>query len=245
MHSRSLQNENLKLKRNQMKKFLLTAALAATFSYASADAYTDAFTVNIGDRIINNGETVDVDQYYDEIYMLYPEDGPQGEFDAVIHPVVNNISSEAQDVSIALTRTSPEITDEFPAMGSPLGFFQLCFKLSSGQENCLNIKNNVCSISNLEIPTGGNMVLDVDQKSFTDLTPVTLKLDIKILGEENPFTVYFNFTHKTDITLGVEGIEAEKAAPVYYNMQGCKVNSPVKGEIYIVRKGLKSYKQVY
>ncbi len=228
-----------------MKKFLLTATLAAAFSCAYADVYSDALKVTIGDKVVQNGETVNVDQYYDEIYMLYPEEGPQGEFDAVIHPVVTNISSEIQNVEIALTRTAPEITDELPAMGSPLGFFQLCFKLSSGQENCLNIMNNVCSISNLDIPVAGNMILDVDQKSFTELTPVTLKLDVTLLGETDPFTVYFNFTHTQDITLGVDGVEAESASAEYFNLQGCKVSDPVKGQIYIVKKGAKAFKQVF
>ncbi|MDE6341669.1 MAG: hypothetical protein K2K93_05075 [Muribaculaceae bacterium] len=228
-----------------MKKFLLTATLAAAFSCAYADAYTDALTVTIGDKTVQNGETVNVDQYYDEIYMLYPEEGPQGEFDAVIHPVVNNISSQVQTVSVSLTRTAPEITDDLPAMGSHLGFFQLCFKLSSGQENCLNIMNNVCSISDLDIPVAGNMILDVDQKAFTDLTPVTLRLDVELLGESDPFTVYFNFTHTQDITLGVAGLEAENAAPEYFTLQGTKVANPVKGEIYIVRKGAKAFKQVF
>lgn len=44
---------------------------------------------------------------------------------------------------------------------------------------------------------------------------------------------------------GVEGIEIDVNAPVYYyNLQGVRVNNPVKGGLYIIRQGNKSTKAI-
>lgn len=228
-----------------MKKFLLTTALAAIFVPVFADAYSDALTVSLDGKAIQNGETINIAEYYDEIYMQYPEAGPQGEFDAVAHPKISNVSSSIQTVSLSLTRSNPEISEAFPSMGSEYGFFQLCYAVNDDIGNCLPIANDKCQVSNVDIPVGAFLNLDVDQKSFTSLTPVTLRLDINLLGEDKPFTVYFNFTHTSDITLGVENVAAETAKAEYFTLLGVKTANPQKGQIYLVRQGNKTVKKVF
>lgn len=46
---------------------------------------------------------------------------------------------------------------------------------------------------------------------------------------------------------GIDGIEADgpDAAPVYYNLQGVRVEHPVAGQLYIVRRGDKTVKELY
>ena len=44
-------------------------------------------------------------------------------------------------------------------------------------------------------------------------------------------------------TTGIDAIEAEAAAPVYYNLQGVEVANPENG-IYLVRRGNKVSKEI-
>lgn len=48
-----------------------------------------------------------------------------------------------------------------------------------------------------------------------------------------------------DDNTGVSAIVNENVASVYYNLQGQKVVNPVKGQIYIVRKGTKASKVIF
>ena len=44
---------------------------------------------------------------------------------------------------------------------------------------------------------------------------------------------------------GVEGIGSDVDSPVYYNLQGIRIDNPVKGEIYIKVKGDKAIKVIF
>ena len=61
--------------------------------------------------------------------------------------------------------------------------------------------------------------------------PAIYKTDIQV------YPIEYN------VTVGVAGIEAENAAPVYYNMQGVRVENPANG-LFIVVRGDKVVKQV-
>lgn len=52
-------------------------------------------------------------------------------------------------------------------------------------------------------------------------------------------------TFKTQPTSGIEDLNEGDEPARYYNLQGIEVEHPTKGEIYIVRKGDKSYKIVF
>lgn len=64
-------------------------------------------------------------------------------------------------------------------------------------------------------------------------------------GRTYDWRIYTNFMTVSE-NGGITGIgDADDPAPVYYNLQGLEVSAPQSGQIYIVRKGNKSYKQIY
>lgn len=240
-----------------MKKLLLIAALAASTATMSAETFSDFFKLTYGDQVIENGQTISNGMYYDPVVMEYPEYAglfpPSYEAKTTIK--ATNVYDDSMDIAFVLTRTQPAISNELPAMGSNIGHFQLCFNLSDGTGNCLPIINDkVSSPSNLPSITPEEFIsMDIDQMNFTDLTPTTYKLDLCVMegGEKvegTDCTVYVNFTHETDITAGVEGIETdscEDCPPYYLTIDGAKVVHPQKGNMYIECKNGKVTKRIF
>lgn len=94
----------------------------------------------------------------------------------------------------------------------------------------------------------------------TDGFALEKEVEVPFMQGENAFNmqsftypkdIYFtvNFQDKTikvsDVPTGVESIEADaNAAAEYFNLQGIRVNEPVKGQLYIMRQGNKVSKIV-
>lgn len=240
-----------------MKKLLLIAAVAASTATISAETFSDFFKLTCGDQVIENGQTISNGMFYDPIVMAYPEYAglfpPSYEAKATIK--ATNVYDDSMNIAFVLTRTQPAISDEFPVMGSPIGHFQLCFDLSDGTANCLPIKgNNVTSPADMPVILPEEYInMDIEQMNFTDLTPTTYKLDLwvteggeKVAGTD--CTVYVNFTHETDITAAVEGIDADPCKdcpPYYFTIDGAKVVHPEKGNMYIECKNGKVTKRIF
>lgn len=238
-----------------MKKFLLMAALSATMATASAEDFGTYFALTYEGEALTNGQTLTVDGYYDPILQSYPELSGTGyessSFYAQATIVAANVYDESMDISFSLMRIQPSL-DVYPSIGSVIGNFQLCFEFANAPGNCLSPDNDVVSSVQSVDNEGDYISMDVDQTAFTDLTPVTFQLDLFVMegGEKiegTDCTVYVNFTHETDISLGVKGVEvgANDESEVYYNLQGIQVASPEKGNVYIVRKGGKVSKKLF
>ena len=223
-----------------MRKFLLSSLLAALTAPAFAQALTDKFVVTYNDVEVQNNQTIDVADYYDPNIYYDPEfedpdyvPGMDG-YDTTFQLKLNNISGAA--TALDLNMYVPEAAD---------GFFKLCYGFSDGPGQCLNVKNNVVSASNVEVNEGAFTLFDIDQEGFFDLEPVKLQLDVNLTGSTDIFTVYINFTHQKDITSAVDGVMVDSSAEEYFNLQGLKVAEPQKGNIYIVRKGNKTSKRLF
>lgn len=227
-----------------MKKLLLMA-IAATSLSASAESFSDYFKLSFEDETLSNEQTITVGSYYDPFVQANPEYAglfpPSYQSQARIK--ATNVYDENMDIAFVLT-----------PVGQIIGGYQLCFEYNNAPGNCLGPRTEngpVESPDNLNsIAPEGYIILDVDQTNFTDLTPVSFKLELCVMegGEKIEGTDYLiniNFTHWSDITLAVEGIEADSASAEYYNLQGVKVAQPEKGGIYIVRKGAKVTKQLF
>lgn len=240
-----------------MKKLLLLAAMAASMSVANAEDFGSYFALSLDGEAISNGQTVTVAGYYDPVVKGNPEIGEMPGYQATSYEaqakiVATNIYDEAMDIAFTLKRTEPSL-DAYPTQGSAIGSFQLCYNYDTKAGQCLSPNNDVVtSPSSLEPidPEGGYLEMDVDQVGFTDMTPVTLQLDLCVMegGEKiegTDCTVYVKFTHESDITLGVNGVEMEDASETYFNLQGMPVAQPQKGGIYVVRKGNKVSKRVF
>lgn len=241
-----------------MKKLLLIAAMAATISSVQAEDFGTYFALSLEGEAISNGQTVTVAGYYDPILKGNPEikdimpDYQPSSFEAQAKIIATNVYDEAMDIAFTLKRTEPGL-DVYPTQGSAIGSFQLCYNYATEPGQCLSPNNDVVtSPSSLEPidPEGGYLEMDVDQVGFTDMTPVTLQLDLCVMegGEKiegTDCTVYVKFTHESDITLGVNGMEMENATETYYNLQCMPVAQPQKGGIYVVRKGQKVSKRIF
>ena len=93
---------------------------------------------------------------------------------------------------------------------------------------CFGDDNDVFSTTNLSqtlVANGGNMVASDLEGQFT----ATFNYDTMVLTFAD--------------AAGVEGIDAEQAAPVYYNLQGVRIDNPENG-LFIVKKGNKVSKVI-
>lgn len=234
-----------------MKKLLLSAALAATFASAYADDFSKIFALTYEGEAVSDGQTITVKNYYDGFVMENPEFAgmfpPAYEVVATVR--ATNITEEPQEFGFTLTRIKPTL-DEFPSSGSAIGRFGLCYDYSDGAGTCLDIRNDKVESTADVKPIGSEeyISLKVDQADFTDMTPITLQLEMRATEDGETVassTIYFEFTHETDITMAVDGIEAETSAAEYFTIQGVRVAEPMKGGLYIVRRGANVTKRIF
>lgn len=235
-----------------MKKILLLAALAASATMAKADVFSDIFQLTYNDEKIENGQTITVNTYIDlnyEIKNIAP-DLYEPDLQAQAKIKAENVTEEPWHLSFTLSRTAPGL-DEYPSEGSEIGFFQLCYHDTNGNSNCFGIiDDKVSSPADFkDIDSEGFLIMDVDQRGFTSLIPVTFKLELNIeeggnVIEGGTAVIYVNFTHESDISAAVDGVMSEEGEAAYYTLQGIRVTQPQKGGIYIVRKGLRSEKVI-
>lgn len=239
----------IKIKTNNMKKFLLSAALVAVCASASAEDFSNLFKITYNGETIENGQTVTDGYYYDPIVMSNPEFAGMFEnpdFESKAEIFATNISEEPQKLEFRLQYVTPTV-DEFDA-NNALGRPSLCFNSENGEANCLPNPFEF----NSEMPQNAvsaeeYMRMDVDHVAFTDLTPVTVKLEMRVMDDDKEIAnayIFVNFTNKTDITMAVDGIQAESSSE-FYTIQGMRVAEPQKGQIYIERKGSKISKRVF
>ncbi len=231
-----------------MKKFLLLAALAASFSPVFAEDFSDSFVITCDGETYTNGQTITCLYYYDPIVINYPDlaGTMDPEYESKAQVFATNVSDEPKKLEFRLQYVTPTV-EEFganPHLGSPT----LCFFNQSGEANCLP-KPFEFNSNMPEGPVSAEeyMRMDVEQLEFTDLTPVTLRLDLRVMEDDKEVSsasVFINFSHEVDITSGVEGIVADTKAE-YFNLQGVRVAEPQKGQIYIERKGGKVAKRIF
>lgn len=223
-----------------MKKFLLLAALAASSIGMNAETFDTFFKLTYEDQVIENGQTVTDNTYFDE----YAEVGLPGftKFVSIATIIATNVYDEAMDLAFVLS-----------CVDNKTESFQLCYAYENGFGNCLTARNgSVTSPSTLpSIDIDGYLKMDIHEVDITDFTSsTTFKLDMyvteggeKIAGTDA--TVYIKFTHESDITAGVGSISAENGPEEYFNLQGIRVAQPERGNIYIVRNGSKVSKRLF
>lgn len=232
-----------------MKKFLLSAALVAVCASANADDFSKLFKLSYNGETIESGQTVTDGYYYDPIIRDYPElagDDWDASYENKAEIFATNISEEPQKLEFRLQYVSPTV-EEFNA-NVALGYPSLCFFCENGEANCLpNAFDFNSEMPQNAVSAEEYMRMDVEHMSFTDLTPVTVKLEMRVMDEDKEIAsgyIFVNFTNTTDVTMAVEGIQAESSSE-YYTIQGIRVAEPQKGQIYIERKGSKISKRIF
>lgn len=194
-----------------MKKLLLLSALA--FGAFAANAQDITVTVG-GTPIVNNGQITS--ENYDPIMFQFgtlkldPEVFLMSSTDADLQISVYN-TSEAADSSIQFCWPSE---CKFSTKGSPA--------VQTGK--VLAGANNNLAIDAVISPFDATAVYDY-----------SCIVEIVVNGNEaDPFTFTVNMLY--DPESGVDGITADDAAPVYYDLNGRQVLNPEKG-IYIKKQG--------
>lgn len=227
-----------------MKKLLLLAALAASFTSAYADAFSDVFTLTYNDQPVANGETIVVDNYLNTWYdPEYPDDPTNWLAAATIK--ATNKSTSATELSYLLTVESPT-EDEFFNKKNKYGKFQVCHGFENAPGECspgATKDHPFISKTIGKIFPGSYATFDIHQEGFENMDPVTLKFELNFDDESS--VVYIKFNHLKDITMGVNDIVAESEPTEYYNLQGVRVSEPQKGNLYIVRSGKKVSKRLF
>lgn len=231
-----------------MKKFLLLAALAASISPAFAEEFSDSFVITYDGQTYTNGQTITCDYYYDPLVREYPEYAGMfpPEYESKAEVFATNVSDEPKKLEFRIQYVTP--TQEEFASNSALGSPSLCFFNQGGEANCLPSPYEFNSTMPQDpVSAEEYMRMDVEQVAFTDLTPVTLQLDLRVMDDDQEIasaTVFINFSHQSDVTDAVEGIVADTKAE-YFTIQGVRVAEPQKGQIYIERKGGKVTKHIF
>ncbi|MDE6478957.1 MAG: hypothetical protein K2L45_01705 [Muribaculaceae bacterium] len=232
-----------------MNKFLLSAALVAVCASASAEDFSKLFKITYNGETVESGQTVTDGCYYDPILKEYPElagDDWDGNYESKAEIFATNISEEPLRLEFRMRNVAPT-AEEFEA-NSALGFTQLCFFNQNGEGNCILPDFDFNSETPKDpVSAEEYMRFDVEHKNFTDLTPVIVKLEMRVTDEGKEIAnahIFVNFTNKTDITMAVDGIQAESSSE-FYTIQGMRVAEPQKGQIYIERKGSKVTKRIF
>lgn len=228
-----------------MKKFLLLAAVAASFCSAKAD-YTQYFKLSYEGQEIANGGTVTVKDYWDEWLKNYPEDYTPDYTDFEYYTEANiyatNVSNSSQVIAYDMTLLDPATPS------ADMGIFQVCYQFSNGFGQCVG---TAAPADIAAVAAGEYLEMKCEQKDFTNVAPVKCKLDVwvkngsqKVAGSEA--SIIINFAHENDTTLGVGSLESsDSQTELYYNLQGVRVAQPEKGGLYIVRKGGKATKRIF
>lgn len=117
------------------------------------------------------------------------------------------------------------------------------YVISNGTTEYLNMANFP------EAPASGNWTKEWATNTFDlseyDGETITIGFEYNNPGGSQSMAWEIaNFMLYDSTNTGVAAIEAENAAPVYYNLQGVRVNAPEKG-LYIVVKGNKSSKVIF
>ncbi len=231
-----------------MKKTLLLAALAATFASANAEGFSDMFAVTCDGVTYTDGQTITVRNYWDPIVKDNPEFAglfPSEYYnEADVH--ATNLSDEPKELQFSLKVVTPS-AEEFNS-NAALGNLQLCYDYETAAGQCKEVKNGFLDFTEIEPVSAEEYIgMKVEQSGFTDLSPVTLQLDLRVMddgNEESVATFFINFTHEADVTNAVEGVEADSES-VYFTLQGIPTAAPQKGHIYIERKSGKVVKRLF
>lgn len=204
-----------------MKKFLLSIAALASVAALNAGS----FKVTYGEKEVSEGETITISEYTDE---------EMGQINADFK--ITNTSDQDIDVSIgynALEVAEVGGTKAVQQYCYICGIDMGCLTSDSSFSHDWTIPATTPFIIQFHYTTPGEQAVEcVSKYNFTieDLNDSESKLS---------FTVSFDTANSS-----VGSIEANvNDTPVYYNLQGVKVNNPDKG-IYIVKRGAKVSKEI-
>lgn len=201
-----------------MKKFLLLSVLA--LGAVTLNAQDIKVTVS-GEEVVSGGTVI---SYRNDPVLL--------QFGTLkLDPEVIATVSETADLKITVYNTTKELNTQV----------QFCWP-----SQCISIEPGTAGVQEgvAEANNENNLTIDATVFPFDPEEKYTVSCVVEIVAngdEANAFV--FNLDMAYDNESGVEGILDEEVDPVYYNLNGCKVENPYKG-IYIKKQGNKVTKVI-
>ena len=217
-----------------MKKLLLLSILALGMMTAKAQS---TLSVTVAGQPVANGATVDCTDVNTETWEFK---------ELQLYPHVMATSTKEAQFDVTVENTSTIETDFDKGINANILFCcgGNCVVVRPGQSytkpNAEAGDQPVVFKANtpfdLEIDSSS---MDIVEEAFTLSCKVTI---VEVDNPSNNFWFNLNMVYDPDIA-AVDGIAADDAAPVYYNLNGVKVANPDHG-IFIVKKGAKVSKVV-
>lgn len=207
----------------------------AAVAVASLTAYAEDYEFLVGTQVENIAVTDFVPAQDGAEYVVHPHQASDIEVGCDIYlKAVNNTNAE---VPVVVNATLVSDNSVLPA-GC---FFQTCL---NGLCQSVPISFTLAANSSTSGTSGEHF--GYSYLAFGSSDPLgDLQLDAKYnitVDMGNGAKTLSFVVHYLSEAAGISGIEATDAEAVYYNMQGMRVNEPVKGELYIVRQGSKTFK---
>lgn len=224
----------------------LVAAGGMTFS-ASAQEENEYFDCFVKGEKVKSGDRINITDFYEELSLegfgVYQR---QYNTHLTILPYVEDAMEVTLDNSV---NNSP--LDENWEYGSDLSIqfcgFGGCVSTGFGKTGSYNSMDFPMkeTTADKEFDAQTEVVVGQFGESVGDdfrKLEIKAEFDMKIVLDEQEMVLTFYIDQK-GLSVGVEGIEADiNAAPVYYDLQGRRVDNPSNG-LYIVKKGSKVSKE--
>jgi len=217
----------------------------ATISTATAFAEGNTLEVTLSNEVTETGYymlivpsallTVDGKTLSDDIYLTYGVKGktPEVEYTYTTLPKPGTIISPEAPIKITFKGEGlVKVTHNTYAWGKTMPHFTSETEgayIPSIQINKIDAFSFELSHAN-PFTQEGTYTLNIPADYFT------LEFENEVTVKNKAFTIDFKV-----MSSGVENIEADGDIPAeYFNLQGVRVETPAKGNIYIIRKGEKS-----
>lgn len=227
-----------------MKKLLLLSTIVLGSFVAKAD-YTEYFAVSYEDENLASGATIQCHEF-----IIDPDGTYRYEAD------INVVSL----LEFPIVLKADLVNAEGDENGTPSLCFNTMEEYQQGGEwkttvygNCFPFLPNVCPLYPEILPNTGQPTNFFWQAEALNVKPedsckMVLTFEAAYgdeedydLIEDSEFVLYIEFSSEGS---GVEGIDSDNnVAPVYYNLQGVRVNEPANG-LYIVKRGNKVSKEI-
>lgn len=202
--------------------------------------YSETFATSLGDFVVDNIDLSSELSYvwsfasgYGAKASAYVGGGNQPAVSRLVSPTINLAGYSSITLSFDHTINY--------ANGATLTDLCQVYVALAGSNDWTNLSDKVV------YPAGNNWTF-VNSGAISLDAFAGQKVNVSFLynstAEVAPTWEIKNFVVEGTNTAGVENIDTDNAQAVYYNLQGVKVNNPVKGGLYIVRKGNKSFKTV-
>ena len=194
-----------------MKKFLLALAAVAAFAPKAS-----AFSVYVDGKEINRNDVVtSYNMEFSESYYWYCINPHlsvfvDNEANAFLTVQVQNITSGVSDTSLSM-----------------------CW---GGTCQDIQLGKTIEKMAPLQVGVMNELELEATRDTYNEGDTFNASALVTLIPdglENNPFKFTLHMKYP-DPTGGVEGIADEDAPAVYYNLQGIRVDNPVKGQLYIL-----------